>query len=576
VFSTRRRSMVKQEGRLLRCTTTLAVTLAVGFGVWTATASSGVAARGGTLVISQPSDFTTLDFQRQTASSNAMITSFMYDSLITYCKDVSTRRLGAVKFCPYLADSWTKTPNSVTFHIRKGPRCHDGTPINAKVVADSLNRMLDVSVSLATHFGGTQGNVAAGIAPTGVGPFTVTRNDRRNTVTFRSAKKNAYLLNGFNTWVLGANGVAKIMCPAGLRNPDAIATGGDWGSGAYRLVSAVHNSQVVLQLNRAWTWGPNGTSALRTGMPDRIVIRIIADQTTAVNEALAGNIDVISPPPDQRARVEASGKFNRVVRKVAVNTQGFQWGTNANNIYINTVRVPDRILRRALLMVINPSDLAKAAGIEGYDLYKSLIPPGASCFTKAAQLDYPNGSIVQARALLTRNGYTYTGGQIRRGGQQPTVNVIVSASENPGWGDYLYAQWTTLGINVKLEVPNPTIYAARSLANDYDAVGSGSIPNVGFASGAGAARGGSNLMVSTPAYDQYIAAGLSTLPPAGCKFWVKASQIANQQGYYKMLFRRWVFEYVRKGLTIETWGQLPAASSFSLVSARIQKPFRSS
>src|SRR5260221_3089270 len=45
------------------------------------------------------------------------------------------------KLVPYLAQSWTVTPSSVTFIVKKGATCADGTALTPTVVAGSFKAL---------------------------------------------------------------------------------------------------------------------------------------------------------------------------------------------------------------------------------------------------------------------------------------------------------------------------------------------------------------------------------------------------------------------------------------------------
>jgi len=56
---------------------------------------------------------------------------FLYDSLL------NVDEKGAL--VPGLASAWHSTPTSVTYTLRKGVTCSDGTPLTARDVADNIN-----------------------------------------------------------------------------------------------------------------------------------------------------------------------------------------------------------------------------------------------------------------------------------------------------------------------------------------------------------------------------------------------------------------------------------------------------
>src|SRR5690242_941486 len=86
-----------------------------------------VSGPGGTVRIRSIDDLDTFDPAKTGAPNMAVqAIEFTYDRLVYLSP--------SGKIEPYLASSWKVTPNSVTFMLRKGPTCDDGTPVDANVV----------------------------------------------------------------------------------------------------------------------------------------------------------------------------------------------------------------------------------------------------------------------------------------------------------------------------------------------------------------------------------------------------------------------------------------------------------
>ncbi len=67
---------------------------------------------------------------------------------------------------PYLAKSWTTSPSTIVFTLRKDATRQDGTPITATVVANSLHRFTDPA---------TKSSQAARLLTPG--PYTISADD---------------------------------------------------------------------------------------------------------------------------------------------------------------------------------------------------------------------------------------------------------------------------------------------------------------------------------------------------------------------------------------------------------------
>ena len=93
-----------------------------------------------TLVIAIGADQTGLDPQTVQNNESGFVMSTVFDSLVNY-------KPGSSEVGPGLAESWTVSPDGkvFTFKLRRRVKFHDGTPMNARTVADDLDRAGKVS-----------------------------------------------------------------------------------------------------------------------------------------------------------------------------------------------------------------------------------------------------------------------------------------------------------------------------------------------------------------------------------------------------------------------------------------------
>src|SRR5260221_1605196 len=114
---------------------------------------------------------------------------------------------------PYGAKSWSVTPTSVTFSIRNGFSCADGTPVTPSVVANSLQ-----------HLGTDQDfpNLAEAFGPGGF--VSAIADDSAGTVKVTVGSPYGDLLY----WIAPQ----PIVCPAGLADRTLLDTQ-TFGSGPY-------------------------------------------------------------------------------------------------------------------------------------------------------------------------------------------------------------------------------------------------------------------------------------------------------------------------------------------------------
>ena len=98
---------------------------------------SGGAARNGTLIYAQSEDPKTLDPINTDIAESVHVITNVFDTLVTYHDETS----GIV---PALAEKWETSEDSLawTFHLRRGVKFHDGTPLNSAAVKTSFERLI--------------------------------------------------------------------------------------------------------------------------------------------------------------------------------------------------------------------------------------------------------------------------------------------------------------------------------------------------------------------------------------------------------------------------------------------------
>src|SRR5438105_13089297 len=91
-----------------------------------------------TLVIAIGADQTGLDPQTVQNNESGFVMSTIFDSVVNY-------KPGSSEVGPGLAESWTVSADGkvFTFKLRRGVKFHDGTPMNARTVADDLDRAIN-------------------------------------------------------------------------------------------------------------------------------------------------------------------------------------------------------------------------------------------------------------------------------------------------------------------------------------------------------------------------------------------------------------------------------------------------
>jgi len=235
--------------------------------------SSTAYVSGRTATIMLPSDPGNLDPDLTSLSVTEAADYFLYDSLINFAPNGTPE--------PGLATKWSGTTTSVTYTIRKGVTCSDGSPLTAAAVAANINFI---------------GNVknASSRAGVWVEPgATATADNATGTVTVKSPVPDAFLATDV--------GQAQIVCDSGMKNRKLLQEGAE-GTGLYTLTSAVPGSSYTLTLRKGYDWGPGGVTSATKGLPATVVLKVVANMTTGANLLLSGgaNIGEVVGPDTQR------------------------------------------------------------------------------------------------------------------------------------------------------------------------------------------------------------------------------------------------------------------------------------
>jgi peptide/nickel transport system substrate-binding protein len=431
---------------------------------------------GGTLTVRGLNvDWVSFDFQASNRNDNLPPVMAGYDRLLAYGP--------GLKLVPYLATSWRQVPlsrpKSVTFTLRRGVTCSDGSELTPVAVVNSFKRLLlgRKTVNLvANNFG--------------PGPFHVSANNKKWTFTLRTETPFRNLLNGF-AWA-GAG----IVCPSGLAavqsDPRALETR-MYGSGPYELVSATHADQIVLKLRSAWKWGPLGTTSKT--LPDTLIYKYVANETTAANLLLTSGMDIGWATGPDADRLKAAGGL---IHKSGQNFAPTMMAFNMNPGKVTT----DETLRQALMTAIDPKTWNQSAYGGFGVITPSVLLPGMDCFNTTLAKLVPKPSTTAAAQLFAKAGYTLSGGKLVKDGKALRLRIISPSNVASSAADYVVSQLSALGVTV--ELGGVTNYGTDALQGNFD---------VGFiTSTAVAPLSGQNL------------ASFSGFPPA------KGANLANTGG----------------------------------------------
>jgi peptide/nickel transport system substrate-binding protein len=334
--------------------------------------AEGAPVQGGTAVVSRISDFDAFNQFVSTDYDTSQVLRFMLFMPLVQLD-------AEYQYHPYMADSmWLSDDGrTLSFRVREGLTWHDGTPVTADDVVWSVETYMnpDLAYANAQYFQFVD---------------RVEKTDDR-TVVFHFTEVHSDPLADFLDWEPMPRHLLQDIEVTEMRN--APFNREPVGNGPFRFVSWQANQQVVFEANPDF--------ALGRPYLDRIVFRIIPEQTTELTELLTGNLDLVRAiQPAEAARVE-SGDRTRLIAYPSRSYTYLAWNTH-NPLFA------DARVREALTMAIDRQQIVDAL-LYGYGtIAVSDVMPFQWQFDRELE-PWPYDP-EEARRLLAEAGWTDTNG----------------------------------------------------------------------------------------------------------------------------------------------------------------------
>jgi peptide/nickel transport system substrate-binding protein len=389
---------------------------AAACGSSSSSAAAPSSAKTGVVTLEIGSPVTSLDPAKGSSFADFTAAQALYDPLVSFNK--------AGKIIPDLATSWTDTPTSATFHIRKGVTCSDGTPLTPAVVAASLQRYMNPATAaplLAEVIGG--GNKA-----------TVTADSSADTVTVSLAHAWSWLVQGLTSNFTG------IICPAGLKNPSSLLTHSE-GTGAWVASSEVSGSSYTFTRRANYWGGPAFTGQPAGTVPKSLVLKVVEDDNTAANLMSTGSLDIASYSTNDWTRFKNESGF----------TYQIQPQTDTMLVFNETpgLATDKQSVRLAISQAVNRTAMTGVLG-NGHGITESnLGQPTYQCYDSSLSSLIPKYNLPAARKVLkgmhfsiigttqlsAGNGTSYLLAELEQAGATVTLNN----ENNEAWVTQLFS-----------------------------------------------------------------------------------------------------------------------------------------
>lgn len=322
----------------------------------TSAAASGAGAAGrDTLHVAIMTDPEGLDPQKTSATSTYFVTMNVYEPLVMMDENWEIQ--------PRLAESWQVADDcqSVTFHLKKGVKFHNGREMTAEDVKYSIERLKEDDSPKKKYYANITG--------------AEIKDDY--TITFTTDKPDAVLLTSFAyPWSV----IVPEECADTLKTNPV-------GTGAYRFESWVPQQEVKLTRNDDYYDTPASI--------ENVDYQVVPDTTTAMVGILNGDVDLVDVTGSPTTPIEnnpAVSIYEKSVNSVTV------LGMNLDNEYLANEQV-----RQAMASAIDKDEIIQAVNEGHGDKVGSYLPSSAAEYIDTNDvLPY---DVDHAKELLAAAGY---------------------------------------------------------------------------------------------------------------------------------------------------------------------------
>jgi peptide/nickel transport system substrate-binding protein/oligopeptide transport system substrate-binding protein len=347
-----------------------------------------------------------------------------------------------LELVPELCDKWEVSNDGLvyTFYLKKGVKFHDGSPLTAEDFVYSWTRAVlkDTAAPLVYHFSPVKGFDACqdGSATTLEGVKAIDGNTLQVTLSYPYAD-----------FVTTLGHVA--FYP--VKEADIVKWGADYskhinGTGPFKFVEWIDDQHINLDRNDDY-YG-------QKAMLDAIEYKIFADDSTALLEFKAGNIDLTLIPRGEVKATQEDPKYkDYTIIKPMLGIYYYGMNLQAEPFKDNSK------LREAINYLIDRKNICEVLNEGVPTPMTGFVPPGIPGFQEnAAPYTYDPE---KAKQLLSEAGYP-------DGKGLPTLTwVYDTGSGHEIIGEAIQADFKSVGIKMELEGYEWGTFLDKAKAGDF-------------------------------------------------------------------------------------------------------------
>ncbi|WP_033288809.1 ABC transporter substrate-binding protein [Amycolatopsis jejuensis] len=474
----------------------LAVALtACGGGGQSPAAGAGPVVEGGTFTYIAGGDPGNLDPQFTSLSVTIQADKFLYDSLVAI--DPKGAEVAG------LAEKWEGDTTKAKYTLRKGVTCSDGTPLTPQLVADNINFVSDPA----------HGSSMVGLTvPPGA---KATADEAAGTVSVTSAVPDSFLVRNL--------GSLPIVCPKGMKDRNILKQGAD-GTGQFTVTEAVAGDHYTFTRRKDYKWGP-GTSSDEKGLPDKVVLRVVGNETTAANLVVSKQVNAAQIVGPDKQRLDGMG-----LAKVSAETLfGEMWYDQAPGL-----PTADPAVRRALTQALDLGQLGQVLTGGTGKPSTGLVAPGMGpCDHNTITGLLPPLDEAAAKSTLDSAGWVAgSDGTRAKDGKKLSISFYYPTtlgSTMQAAAELVQQRWTTIGVQVEVKGMTDAESSQILAQNSW---GAAIVPLtvvlpsqlVPFLSGPGGTQGNNFAQIKNTEYDAAAKAASETAGAAGCDKWAEGEK----------------------------------------------------
>ncbi|GED29997.1 ABC transporter substrate-binding protein [Brevibacillus centrosporus] len=401
-------------------------------------------ASGGEFIFGLASEPTVLDPGVEPSAAGYRVFRQIFDSLVVETADHS--------FKPWLATSWEISPDAkqFTFHLRKDVKFHDGTPFNAEAVKFNFDRIVDPK---------TKSRFAVSL----IGPYDSSEVIDEYTIRVNFKQPHAPFMEALSQAFLG------------MASPTAVKKFGDKfgqnpvGTGPFVFEKWIQKSEIALNKNPDYNWAPETAGHTGAAYLDKLIYRIIPEDSTRVGSVQSGQIAAAETIPPQNI---VAFKNDSNIQMLEAQSPGSPY-----TLMLNTTKQPwdDVKVRTAVMLAIDMDTIVKTLYMGTYQRAWGPLTPSTAGYDPKVENSWKPDT-AKANQLLDEAGWTErdANGTRMKNGQPLVMNYLIGTpnrEKRHDIGTMMQQQLKQIGISVKIDLQATNAVVSAIMNGQYDMTG---------------------------------------------------------------------------------------------------------